>query len=167
MRRVGVTLIAALGNLLYGHEVVLAQEVKLRVAFREVSDLIYPGSMQTVTNFNYNITLHGRGELQSSSSRFSGRTNRQESAAFRLGEVRGGDRVSWHVNGQNELIGMNRYQNAARAIRVIVTGASCQATVGYSLDRGQTEIRFKRLTTGGEGVSRKIVANGVSCSIGQ
>ena len=143
-----------------------ADETRVTVSFTELSELISPVVMQTVTDFRASATLQSSGSVRSGMERTSGRSRGEQFDTLKLGQSTDKG-VAWHVGGPHELIGMSRYRNFSRAIRVVVTGDTCKATVGVSLDPGQTQYRYTRLTTGGEGVSRQIKMTNVSCTIGQ
>ena len=135
------------------------------VTFSESSELISPVETTTNTVFRTTATLFTSGSVISQIDRATGQMTRQNTETLKLGQSAGGG-VSWHVNGANELIGMTKYLSGSRAIRVVVDGSTCRATVGYNLEPGARTFRYRRMTTGGEGVSRQIRADNVSCTIG-
>ncbi len=157
---------AALAGLAVATLAANAQELRVRLTFDQVFDRISPFPKLTTTHKEIEISINGKGQIQSKRDSTSGRWNElsaRKEEKLKLGPNEGQE---WRVVSKDKLIYIVDYPTFREAILLTLNGTSCNAEVDFELKPGFSDYRYTRIN-GEPAVARSAAAYRIACVISQ
>lgn len=140
-----------------------AAELVASIEFIEVHERIAPSRSFTQTKVQISAKITSTGQVKVAEDRASGPFSSSRNKAGTLGKA---DKAQlWKVLGDRRLAHYTAYANFTRVIYLTIDGSHCSIEVQYPLQPGQSDYRYRRLSTGENAIARSISASHSRCEL--
>lgn len=138
-------------------------ELLAKVEFVEQHERITPSRGFSHTKVEISAAIQPSGQVSAAENRASGRATSSRSQSSTLG--RADTKQLWKVINEKRLAHYIAYTNFTRVIYLTIDGPRCSIDVQYPLQPGETEYRYRRLSTGEKAVARSISISHPRCEL--